>query len=459
MAGLGGGRMNALEIAASGLANNDAEDSLIGACIRNPKALDALSSLSVQDFTQPHAQEAFKAIRSLINQNRRVDLVTVVEAVEGASKRVSDMPVYLSGCAQKTPVWANADEYAAIVKELSIRRRIVDVSAQISRGALDRTQDCAKTLDDARLALAGIVVSRHATQGISDVLANAYAYVVGVASGDIRPIPTGLACIDDTIGGLYRGEYTIVAARPSVGKSAFAASIALAAARNGARVAICSREMTDVQYGQRLLSSAAYIDGMRMRTGKLCDGEWPLLGDAMAELANLPIEFMFSVRTVEDLRQECMRLKENGGLDVLAVDYLQLMDSAGSFEKEYLRIGKISHALQALAHDLNIVVLALAQVGRSAQSAMPTLAELRGSGDMEQDADGVIFLHRPENAQDRTVHPLDKSRFEEFREMGYEYISIHIAKQRNACTGYINILFEPAKMRYYAIERRSNNDA
>ena len=450
--------MNALEIAASGLANNDAEDSLIGACLKNPKALDALSSLSVQDFTQPRAQEAFKAIRSLINQNRRVDLVTVVEAVEGTSKRVSDMPVYLSNCAQKTPVWANAGEYGAIVKELAIRRRIVDVSAQISRGALDRSQDCAKTLDDARLALADIVVSRHATQGISDVLANAYAYVVGVASGDIRPIPTGLACIDDTIGGLYRGEYTIVAARPSVGKSAFAASIALAAARNGARVAICSREMTDVQYGQRLLSSAAYVDGMRMRTGKLYDGEWPLLGDAMAELSALPIEFMFTVRTVEDLRQECMRLKENGGLDVLAVDYLQLMDSAGSFEKEYLRIGKISHALQALAHDLNIVVLALAQVGRSAQNAMPTLAELRGSGDMEQDADGVIFLHRPENAQDRTVNPMDKSRFDEFKAMGYEYISIHIAKQRNACTGYINILFEPAKMRYYAIERKGKNE-
>lgn len=450
--------MNALEIAASGLANNDAEDSLIGACLKNPKALDALSSLSVQDFTQPRAQEAFKAIRSLINQNRRVDLVTVVEAVEGTSKRVSDMPVYLSNCAQKTPVWANAGEYGAIVKELSIRRRIVDVSAQISRSALDRSQDCAKTLDDARLALADIVVSRHATQGISDVLASAYEYAVGVASGEIKPIPTGMPGIDGTIGGLFRGEYTIIAARPSIGKSAFAASIALAAAKNGARVAICSREMTDVQYGQRLLSSAAYIDGMRIRTGDLHESEWPLLGDAMTELSTLPIEFMFAVRTVEDLRQECMRLKENGGLDVLVVDYLQLMDSAGSFEKEYLRIGKISHALQALAHDLNIVVLALAQVGRSAQNAMPTLAELRGSGDMEQDADGVIFLHRPENAQDRTVNPMDKSRFEEFREMGYEYISIHIAKQRNARTGYINILFEPSKMRYYAIDRKGKNE-
>ena len=233
--------------------------------------------------------------------------------------------------------------------------------------------------------------------------------------------------------------------------------MALAAAKNGARVAICSREMTDVQYGQRLISSAAYIDGMRIRTGDLHESEWPLLGDAMAELSALPIEFMFTVRTVEDLRQECVRLKEQSGLDVLVVDYLQLMDSAGSFEKEYLRIGKISHALQALAHDLNIVVLALAQVGRSAQNAMPTLAELRGSGDMEQDADGVIFLHRPENAQDRTVHPLDKSRFDEFKLMGYEYISIHIAKQRNACTGYINILFEPSKMRYYAIERKGES--
>ena len=449
--------MNALEIAASRLANNDAEDSLIGACLKNPKALDALEGLCEQDFTQPHARAAFRAIRGLANQNRRVDLVTVVEAVEGASKRVSDMPVYLSNCAQKTPVWANAGEYGAIVKELSIRRRIVDVSAQISAAALDRAQDCAKTLDDARLALADIVVSRHATQGISDVLASAYEYAVGVASGEIKPIPTGMPGIDGTIGGLFRGEYTIIAARPSIGKSAFAASVALAAAKNGARVAICSREMTDVQYGQRLLSSAAYVDGMRMRTGKLYDGEWPLLGDAMAELSTLPIEFMFSVRTVEDLRQECMRLKENGGLDVLVVDYLQLMDSAGSFEKEYLRIGKISHALQALAHDLNIVVLALAQVGRSAQSAMPTLAELRGSGDMEQDADGVIFLHRPENAQDRTVNPMDKSRFDEFKAMGYEYISIHIAKQRNACTGYINILFEAAKMRYYAIDRKGEN--
>lgn len=458
MARLGGGRMNALEIAASGLANNDAEDSIIGACLKNPKALDALEGLCEQDFTQPHARVAFRAIRGLADQNRRVDLVTVVEAAEGASKRVSDMPVYLSNCVQKTPVWANAGEYGAIVKELAIRRRIVDVSARISAAALDRAQDCAKTLDDARLALAGIVVSRHATQGISDVLASAYEYVVGVASGDIKPIPTGMPGIDGTIGGLFRGEYTIIAARPSVGKSAFAASVALAAAKNGAHVAICSREMTDVQYGQRLLSSAAYIDGMRIRTGDLHESEWPLLGDAMAELSALPVEFMFTVRTVEDLRQECMRLREQNGLDVLVVDYLQLMDSAGSFEKEYLRIGKISHALQALAHDLSIVVLALAQVGRSAQNAMPTLAELRGSGDMEQDADGVIFLHRPENAQDRTVNPMDKSRFDEFREMGYEYISIHIAKQRNACTGYINILFEPAKMRYYAIERKGKNE-
>ena len=257
----------------------------------------------------------------------------------------------------------------------------------------------------------------------------------------------------------FPGELTVIGARPGVGKSAFGANVALEAARKGYRVAVVSREMTDVQYGQRMMSRGALVDGMKLRKASLDDDDWMKMTEALTEMSTLPISFMFSVTSIEDLRIEVQRKMLKGELDMLIVDYLQLMQTRQKFrDQEHLRIGYISKALKAMAVDFNIPVIALAQVNRDSDGQMPTMRNLKASGDIEQDADNIIFLHKPANSTDRCVYPEDRQTFEAFEALGYVYLCIAVAKQRQGATGNICLLFEPSHMRYLEIDRTERRE-
>ena len=268
----------------------------------------------------------------------------------------------------------------------------------------------------------------------------------------------GITSLDEITGGLFGGELTIVAARPSVGKSAFGLNVALSAAHEGFKVGFVSCEMDDKGFGQRTLSREAWVNGDKLRKANIASEEWDSLFTAMTEMHDVPIRFMFNRGskdgiTVESVFRAVKKAARHGEIDLLIVDYIGIMRTVKTFKDERLRIAYISSELKRLATTANIPVVALCQVNRMAQGRMPTMAELRDSGAVEQDADGIIFLHRPDNHEDKSIHPKDVPTFYAMLESGSVYIAISVAKQRNGQTGITQVMFDPAVMRYSEIMR------
>jgi replicative DNA helicase len=205
--------------------------------------------------------------------------------------------------------------------------------------------------------------------------------------------------------------------------------------------------MSDVQYGTRVLARTAEIRNHALRNGSFSDDEWEQITEAMMLHGSLPVEFMFSTRYIEDLRMEVQKKVDGDGLDLLVVDYMQLMQSKQRFRQDFERIAYVSKTLKDMTIDLNIAIIALAQVGRAAQGDMPTLAELRGSGDIEQDADNIIFMHKPEPG-DQYIHPEDRDKLAGWEMMQMRYIALNLAKQRQGDIGTVHLIFNPAKMTF-----------
>lgn len=397
----------------------------------------------------------FRAMQNVLAKNMHVDLVTVDSALHEMYPDSYDLlQNAMMGCVDvEIAAHRNIEDYIRIVKDLSVRRQSIRSVESLIGALKDPTRDVSEVLDQMRTENAEIQTSRHKWQTMADVLLSTCEYLERRQRGEIKSIATGIANVDRVFGGFFAGELTVVGARPSVGKSAFGANIALAAAREGYKVGIISREMTDIQYGQRMLAHEAWIDGMQIRSADIDTEAWARIVESMAKLGSLPVEFMFSVANVEDLRMEVQRKVERGELDMIVIDYLGLMQTRRKFREENLRIGHICKLLKAIAVDCNIPVVALAQVNRDSDGQMPTLKNLKASGDIEQDADNVIFLHRPQYANDKNVDPRDRELFEKYEAGGLAYLCIGIAKQRQGAIGKACVLFDPAHMRYIEIER------
>lgn len=418
------------------------------------------TALKQNDFYDPMRGKLFAAIQATVIKKQNVDTVTVDNTIgemfPADHIRLTDMMIE---CISAMSLDFRAiEDYISIVKSLSQRRQSIIAFEAFMRDMRDPTKDIAEVMSQMRHTAASVMEGRHKWESISDVMVSTYEYLEKRERGEIVGITTGIGNVDRLIGGFFPGELTIIGARPSVGKSAFGANIALEAAKKGHRVGVVSREMSDVQFGQRLLSRESLVDGMKLRKAELSGDDWGLIAEALPELSVLPVDFMFTVSAIEDLRLEVQRKVERGEMDMLIVDYLQLMRTNTRFDKDYLRVGYISKSLKEMAVDFNIPVIALAQVNRDSDGQMPTLKSLKDSGSIEQDADGVIFLHRPLTPNDPYVDPRDKEVFETYKVFNHTYLCIGVAKQRQGMVGNACVLFDPEHMRYIEIDRTERSD-
>lgn len=439
--------------------NVQAERGILGLIVSDDSfgrlALDFIQD----DFSIPEHQMILAAMHKMSREKKKIDLVTInseLTAMYGNEKGngLTDVLLDLMGSDSVFTAKYHVKEYTEIIKSAAMRRNMLKVIEQAKTSLTTTTDDTAAILDTARQGLRDIVITRHSWKTMEDVVTATFEAIGKRAAGEEPSMPSGIILLDNITSGFHRGELTIIGARPAVGKSALGAHIALSAAEQGYQVGICSREMTDVQYGSRIFSRGADIDNDHLRTGALNEKEWESLTGALPDIARLPVSFMFTARYIEDLRMEVQKKVDEGHLDMLMVDYVQLMQTRQRFDKDYLRIGYVSKMLKDMTVDFNISVVALAQVGRSVENNMPNLSDLRGSGDLEQDADNVIFIHRPKDAADPYVHPLDKASFAQLKERGLQYIALNIAKQRQGQIGTVCVIFDPARMRYTPIERR-----
>ena len=436
----------------------EAEENVVRRIFKQPEVgAEVALELKPIDFTNPDLAMIYKGIQSAIARKQQIDFVTVNAAMQRMfPQQVDRLGVKMIDLVQPKP-YTVADsqsiaDHVKIIKDLAARRRAIARFDELMTQLRDPSKDVSETLGDMQDAADKVMTSDAAWASMSDVLAKTFDYMEKRQKGEIKVITTGIKSVDRIIGGFFGGELTVIGARPSVGKSAFGANIALAAAREGHKVGIVSCEMVDVGFGQRLLSHSAWVDGMSLRKGDIDDEAWSKLAAAIEELGELPIEFMFDTIYVEDVVKSVLRKARRGEMDMLIVDYLQLMETRKRFDADHLRVGYISRMLKKLATKANIPVIALAQVNRETDGSMPTLKHLKDSGSIEQDCDGVIFLHRPSNENDPCIDPRDRSYFQNYAEHDMVYLCIGIAKQRQGAIGRACVVFEPAYMHYVEIE-------
>lgn len=432
--------------------NIEAEQAVLGAIFLADEALVTASErLMPEDFYRAAHQRVYQVMLDLAEKGEPVDLVTVTSDLQDR-KWLDDIGgvAYLSDLANAVPTAANVEYYSKIVEEKSILRRLIKVATTIAAEGYASEEEVDAILDEAEKTILDVSQRKNTSAFISikDVLIETYDKIEMLQhhKGDITGIPTGFAELDRMTAGFQRNDLIIVAARPSVGKTAFALNISQnVATRTAENVAIFSLEMGASQLVQRMLCAEGNIDAQRMRTGALNSEDWQKLTMAMGSLAKagIYIDDTPGIK-VNDIRAKCRRLKQEQGLGMIMIDYLQLIQGSGrGGENRQQEVSEISRSLKSIARELEVPVIALSQLSRgveSRQDKRPMMSDIRESGSIEQDADIVAFLYRDDYYDKETENQ--------------NIIEIIIAKQRNGPVGTVELAFVKEYNKFVNLDRR-----
>ncbi|HHU70068.1 MAG TPA: replicative DNA helicase [Thermoanaerobacterales bacterium] len=418
--------------------NIEAEQSVLGAMLLEKDAIvSAAEILKGEDFYKESHKKIFEVIIDIYEKNEPVDLITVTEELR---KRNSLEEIggitYITSLANSIPTAANTAYHAAIVRDKSILRKLINVSTRLVKMGYDADKNVEDILDEAERMIFEIA-NKRSLEGFSpvrDVVIETLDMIEELYKnkGKMTGIPTGFLDFDNMTSGFQPSDLIIIAARPSMGKTSFALNIAqYASIREKVPTAIFSLEMSKEQLVQRMLCSEAHIDSHKLRTGNLEENDWLKLARAMGPLSEAPIYIDDTPGiSIMEVRAKARRLKAEKGLGLIIIDYLQLMQGRGSSENRQQEISEISRSLKALARELRVPVVALSQLSRAPemrQDHRPILSDLRESGSQEQDSDLVVFLYRDEYYNSDT----DKKNIAE----------VIISKQRNGPTGVVELVW------------------
>lgn len=396
--------------------NEEAERSALGAAMLSKEALlDVAEEVKADDFYNESHREIFRAIMELYHSNSAVDMLTVCEELN--KKKSLDMVggrAYIATLTSEVPSTANAGEYAKIVSEKAMLRQLISASEEIAAKGYDDKMAAAELLDCAEGDIFRIAQKRQKNDyaKIQDVLMKNLKLIDEAEKnkGGVIGLPTGFKLLDEKTSGLQPSDLIIVAARPGMGKTAFALNIAQQSAiKAGASVLIFSLEMSQEQLGQRLIAMQARVESEKLKKGGLDHKDWDRIHFALDELngTKIVIDDTPGVSIME-MRNKCRRLKAEQGLDLIVVDYLQLMTSDGRAESRQQEISSLSRNLKLLAREMECPVIVLSQLSRAPelrQDKRPMLSDLRESGSIEQDADIVMFLYRDDYYNENTEKP------------------------------------------------------
>ena len=383
----------------------DAEESVLGAVLLSSDAANvALEKLHPEDFYKPSHQQIFEIIQQLFDANEPIDAVTVSEGLrrDGSLDRMGGID-FLTNLVDSVPSTSNVEYYAGIVEEHALRRRLMKVGGNIGVIAGEMTEPIAQVVDKAEQAVFAVAERQvgDGLQAIDDLLGPAIekAEELQRSGSTVTGISTGFRDLDKKLAGLHPTNLIIIASRPGMGKSALALNMSQNVALNGNSVAIFSLEMSREEVVTRMLCAKGRIDSQKLRTGALNEGDFTKLSNAAGALykQNIFVDDSPGL-TVTEIRAKCRRLRRNPGLDLVVVDYLQLMDGSGQ-ENRQQEIAMISRSLKSLARELHVPIIALSQLNRGVESRedkRPRLGDLRESGAVEQDADVVMFIYRDE---------------------------------------------------------------
>lgn len=432
----------------------DVEASLLGSILIDPDAIVKVADLIRPiDFYDERHRHIYEACSRLYEQGSPIDIITLSEELkaEGVLQQVGGAS-YLTQLTNTVPTATHAEQYAGIVATKSIRRRLIAASNEIAQIGFDEKRSIAELVEEAETKLFE-VSQRHVKNDIismEDILADSFERLDGLHKdkGALRGVPTGYRDLDNLLAGFQRSDLLILAARPSMGKTALALNLAQNVAVNsGLSVLMFSLEMSKEQLVDRLLASEAGVNSWNLRTGNLSDSDFEKIGQAMGTLS----EAKFFIDdtpgiTVSELRTKARREAHKHELGLVVVDYLQLMSGGAKFggsDNRVQEISEISRGLKSIARELNVPVMALSQLSRSVESRtpqIPQLADLRESGSIEQDADVVAFIYREDYYNQESDRP--------------NIMDVLIRKHRNGPTGKVELYFDRERQKIKSLDTK-----
>ena len=440
--------------------NLEAEQSVIGSMIISKTALQkAVDSLSKDSFYSTVYGEIFDCLSYMLDKKIPIDLTTLTSELKNKNKLTEIGGIEkLTEIIDYVPTAANVEHYIKLVEESALLRKLIDVSTDITTSAYDSQSSVEETLDNAERKILGVVNNRRSTEfkTIKEVLASAEVNLEKLAEtkGDVTGVATGWYDIDRLTSGLHENELIILAARPAMGKTAFALNLAsnVALSTNKA-VALFNMEMAAEQLVNRMISSLGQIEGRKLTTGRLENTDWKRFSEAISRLSNTNL-YMDDTPgiTIGEIRSKCRRLaNSNEGLALVVIDYLQLISSSVNYGgNRQQEVSDISRSLKMMAMELNVPVVALAQLSRSVESRenkRPIMSDLRESGSIEQDADIVSFLYRDDY--------YNKDKVTEGNTSVSEFI---VAKHRNGPTATIELLFKRDTSTFLSYKKEGNKE-
>lgn len=431
----------------------EAEQAIIGSMLTDKDAvISAIEVLRAEDFYREDNKSIFEAIFNLYNRAEPIDIITVKSELEtmGKFEQVGGLE-YLAELPEKVPTTANASKYIKIVEEKSTLRRLIKTANEIIELGYDPLQDVEDIMEGAEKKIFNIMQEKNQKgyTPIKDVLVESFTKLEELYNRKqhITGVPSGFSELDYRTAGFHGSELILIAARPAMGKTAFALNIAVnAAIRGNTPVAIFSLEMSKDQLVNRIMCSEAMVDSNKVRTGKLEENDWTKLAESIGPLseANIFIDDTPGINITE-IRAKCRKLKLEKNIGMVVIDYLQLIQgsskrASGSREQE---ISEISRSLKILAKELNVPVIALSQLSRAAEQRpdhRPMLSDLRESGAIEQDADIVMFLYRDDYYNKESEKK--------------DIAEVIIAKHRGGSTGTVELLWLGNYTKFVNLERR-----
>ena len=428
--------------------NLDAERATLGAVLLDPEALSTvLRYLRADDFYRAAHRKIFEGIMALYERNEPFDLITLSDELSrsgdleacGGSAEISQLT-------SAVPTSANVEHYARIVQNGSIRRELQRIAASIIADSFDGTQDERYIIESAEQRIFEITDRQQvgAVRLAREVINQTVAAIeqLAKAGGSYTGIPSGFPDLDNLTSGFQNSEFVVIGARPSVGKTALALTMAAnIAIQQGRPVGFFTLEMSAVALMQRLLASEARLDSNRIRSGLLRASDFHKITDAAARMYDAPLYIEDSPNLkLLDLRAQARRMKTSHAVEIIFIDYLTLITSEHPELARWEQFTEVSRSLKALARELDLPVVALSQVRRETEGKLPTLADLRESGSIEQDADVVMFLHR-ERGTDENLNDVETE--------------LIVAKQRNGPVGKINLAFIPEYTKFESLSQQT----
>ena len=438
--------------------SEEAEASVLGAIIIDNDALTKIADkINATDFYDQRHQRIYEAAAHLYEERKPIDVLTLANQLKatGVIDQIGGA-AYLTELTNFVPTAAHVENYADLVAEKALRRRLIEVNKEIASLVFDESKGLKGLIEEAESQLFTLSQRqvKQSVVSIEDILSDSFERLDDLHrnKGKIRGVPTGFKDMDDTLAGLQRSDLFILAARPSMGKTAFALNLAHNVAIQAKEpVLLFSLEMSKEQLVDRLLSMQSGVDAWALRTGNLTDNDFERLTSAMGTLSEAPIYIDDTPGlSVSDLRTKARREAHQHPLGLIIVDYLQLMSGGSKFggsDNRVQEISEISRGLKGIARELNVPLIALSQLSRSVESRnpqIPQLADLRESGSIEQDADIVAFIYREEYYNPETERK--------------SITDILIKKHRNGALANIELFFDKDKQRFRSLDTKRGGD-